>query len=115
MDKSMTFQQTIDLYRGIYQRFEEIQGRKWGIEGSMIELAKQVGDLAKHVMVVEGYYYAGRENRASYEGGKKAIADELADVFGQLIRIADYYEIDLEKAHRAARQAEDEALREKGA
>ena len=115
MNNGMTFQQAINLYRGIYQRFEKIQGRPWGIEGSMIELAKQVGDLAKHVMVVEGYYDAGRENRASYEGGKKAIADEVADVFGQLIRIADYYEIDLEEAHRAARIAEDEALRQKGA
>lgn len=111
----MTFQKALELYRNIYRRFEAIEQRKWGVEGAMIELVKQVGDLAKHVMVAEKYYYTGREQRPSYRGDKQAIADELADIFGQLIRISDYYGIDLERAHVAAREAEDRALCEKGA
>jgi NTP pyrophosphatase (non-canonical NTP hydrolase) len=43
------------------------------------------------------------------------IGDELADVFGQLIRIADYYHIDLEEAHKKARTGEDESLKSMGA
>lgn len=67
MEQGMLFQEALELYRGIYyrgiyQRYEQIQGREWGFEGSMIE-------LAKHVMVAESYYYPGREqSRASSYG-----------------------------------------------
>jgi hypothetical protein len=60
----MTFREAIELFRTVYQRFEKIEGRPWGIEGAMIELVKQVGELAKHVMIAEHYYFAGRENVA---------------------------------------------------
>ena len=56
----MTFHEAIALYRTIYHRFETIEGRPWGAEGAMIELMKQVGELAKYVMVAEYYYFAGR-------------------------------------------------------
>ena len=76
----------------------------------MIELSKQVGDLVKLVLVGEGYYFPDR-----YESSAELIGDELADIFAAVIRIADYYEIDLVDAHAKARQAEEDSLRGLGA
>ena len=114
MEGKMTFQNAIDLYRSIYRRYDKIYERKWGVEGAMIELSKQVGDLAKRVLVTEKYYYPGIEDNPSFKGGKDAISVELADVLGQLIRVADYYGIDLEEAHINARKAEDRSLQKRG-
>jgi NTP pyrophosphatase (non-canonical NTP hydrolase) len=43
------------------------------------------------------------------------IGDELADIFAQVIRVADYYNIDLTEAHIQARRAEDDDLSRRGA
>ncbi|MBI4675796.1 MAG: hypothetical protein HY741_29505 [Chloroflexi bacterium] len=110
----LTFQQAIDLFRQIYRRFEKIEGRPWGIEGSVMELVKQVGELAKHVMVAEKYYFTGRETIKGYETNKEISGDELADIFAMLVRISDYYGIDLEQAHIQARRMEAESLDERG-
>jgi hypothetical protein len=45
MPTDITFKEAIALFQSIYPRFEKIQGRSWGVEGAMIELSKQVGDL----------------------------------------------------------------------
>jgi NTP pyrophosphatase (non-canonical NTP hydrolase) len=111
----MTFREAIELFRPIYQRFEKLQNRPWGVEGAMIELSKQVGELAKLVMVTEGYYFAQRNQLPQYQASRSLIGDELADIFAQLIRIADYYQVDLMEAHLRARQAEIESLDAMGA
>jgi NTP pyrophosphatase (non-canonical NTP hydrolase) len=110
----LTFQEAIELYRSIYQRFEKIEGRPWGVEGALIELSKQVGELAKYVMVAEKYYYPDRANKPEYHTTRDGIGDELADIFAAVIRIADYYDIDFVDAHINARQEEDEWLTQKG-
>lgn len=114
MSDDVTFQEAIQLFRGIHQRFAKIEERPWGVEGAMIELVKQVGELAKQVMVTERYYFAGRDKMAGYETSKEIIGDELADIFAMVIRISDHYGIDLEEAHVRARQAEDAHLTETG-
>lgn len=107
----MTFQEAIQLYRDIYHRFEKVEGKPWGINGAMIELTKQMGDLSKCIMLQENYYsYQGKKP----ENLKENIGNELADILGQLIRIADCYGIDLEEAHKAARADEDMALKRRG-
>jgi NTP pyrophosphatase (non-canonical NTP hydrolase) len=107
----MTFNEAIQLYRDVYQRFEKVEGKPWGINGATIELAKQVGDLAKLIMLEEGYY-ASCANKP--ENIEERIGDELADILGQVIRIADYYKIDLENAHMKARLNEDQCLKAMG-
>ena len=114
MSDEMTFREAIELFRSIYHRFEKIEGRPWGVEGTMIELSKQVGDLAKHVMVAEKYYFTGRDQQERYKTNKEMIGDELADILAQLIRLADYYDIDLVEAHLKAHQEEDQSLSERG-
>jgi len=114
MSDEMTFREAIQLFRNIYQRFEKIEGRKWGVEGATIELMKQAGELAKLIMVEENYYFSGRDKIPGYNANKELIGDELADVLSMIIRIADYYKIDLVEAHVKARQAEDESLKKMG-
>jgi len=106
----MTFNEAINLYRDVIKRFEKIEKRPWGAQGAVIELAKQVGDLAKCVMIQEKYYFY----TVNEEENKKQIADELADIFGQIIRIADHYQIDLLQAHIDARKGETNCLKENG-
>ena len=114
MSNEMTFREAIELFRRVYHRFEKIEGKPWGAEGATIELMKQVGELAKHIMIAENYYFPGRENLPGYETSQAMIGDELADILSMVIRIADYYEIDLVEAHLKARQAEEESLTRMG-
>lgn len=74
----------------IVSRCETIQPRTWGAEGATIELVKQVGDLARHVMTQEGYY------------GERDDEQRYAD-------------IDLPQALDETRQAEDTWLKTKNA
>lgn len=102
----MSFYEAVDLYREVYKRYEKVEGKPWGINGAMIELAKQVGDLSACVMKKENYY-------AQCEIPKDIddkIGNELADIFGQIIRIADYYNINLLEAHKKAREDESDCL-----
>jgi NTP pyrophosphatase (non-canonical NTP hydrolase) len=99
MAKKPTFQDVIKESRKVIRQFEKVEKRKWGVEGSMMELSKQVGELARNVMMHEGYYMAGRDELPEYQTSKSKIADELSDVLYMVIRVADYYGIDLEKEH----------------
>ena len=106
----MGFNEAVDLYRDIIRRFEKIEGRPWGVEGAVIELTKQVGTLSKYIMRKEKYYFYSTND----EENIKNISDELADIFGQIIRIADHYQIDLLEAHIEARNGEASCLEENG-
>jgi NTP pyrophosphatase (non-canonical NTP hydrolase) len=113
--KNMSFQEAVDIAKAIIKRFEKIEGKPWGVEGSIIELQKQVGELSKLVMLHEKYYFPNRDKLdKNYESDKEKIADELADILYAIIRIADQYDIDLIEAHIKARKAEDEFLKSKG-
>ena len=111
----MSFDKAVDLYRSVYRRFQKIEGRPWGAEGNVMELLKQCGELAKYVMIKEGYYFSGRENLPGYQVNREKLGDELADIMAQLIRIADYYEIDLQSAFLRAREEEIASLGKMGA
>lgn len=91
------FQELLRQTRKMVTQFEKIEQRSWGIQGSMIELSKQVGDLSKRVMVEEKYYLKSRESDPAYEASKDKIADELFDIWFCLVRIADYYQINIEE------------------
>ncbi len=91
------FYELVERTREMISQFSKIEQKPWGIEGSVIELSKQVGDLSKHVMVQEKYYLKSRESQSEYITSKQEIADELFDIWFCLIRIADYYKIDFEQ------------------
>ena len=106
MKASYTFQDLIDITRKVIAAFERVERRRWTIEATTIELTKQVGDLARRIMVQEHYYLPDRDERPDYETAVDDIGDELADILYCLIRIAEHYRIDLEAAHIRARRAE---------
>lgn len=97
MKQRKSFQEVVKDTRKLIKEFEKREKRKWGIEGSMIELMKQVGELSKYVMMYEKYYLAARDLDPKYKTAKDNIGDELYDIFFMTVRIADYYGIDLEK------------------
>jgi NTP pyrophosphatase (non-canonical NTP hydrolase) len=106
MMQQYTFQDLIEITRTVIRAFEAVEQRPWPIEASMIELMKQAGDLARHVMTVERYYLPDREQDPAYRTTTEDIGDELADVLYCVIRIAEHYHIDLEQAHLQARRKE---------
>lgn len=108
--KSMTFTEMQEMYKGIVERFNKIELQEWKAEGAMIELSKQVGELAKQVMIKEKYYALTGEVTDVDE----RLGNEMADVIAQVIRLASHYGIDLEKAFIEAREDEDRYLKSRG-
>ena len=108
---TLTLSQLIDINRQVADSFDERERRPWGLEVIMIELAKQVGDLARAVLTTEGYYLADRDSQPAYAAGQERIANELADIMYCVMRVAEHYGIDLEAAHVKARTAEWRLLR----
>ena len=108
--KSKTFAEMQEMYRNVVKRFNKIELQEWKAAGAMIELSKQVGELAKQVMLKEKYY--------AFEGDEAEInerlGNEMADVIAQVMRLADYYNIDLEQAFIDAREDEDNYLTGRG-
>lgn len=110
MKKSLSFKEIEGITRRVFREFEKHEPRRWGVEATMIELMKQVGDLSKHVMVYEKYYLKKRESMPEYKTTKFELADELADILFCVHRLAEIYEIDLEDAQLVARRREMESL-----
>lgn len=115
MASDISFQQVIELYRAIYRRFAKVEGRPWGAEGTVIELTKQMGELAKYVMVMENYYFPQRSAIDGYAANRDKIGDELADIIAQVVRLADHYQIDLVEVYLKAREGESRSLDDMGA
>ena len=110
-----TFDDAINDIRKTVSRFQKIEGKPWGVEGAVIELAKQVGQLSALIMNREGYYYAEREKESdNYKASNDNIADELADVMFAVVRIADHYGIDLVSTNIQTRKLEDKFFKSKG-
>lgn len=107
---SMTFMEMLEMYNSIVKRFNKIELQDWKAEGAMIELSKQVGELAKQVMIKEKYYALTGEVADVDE----KLGNEMADVIAQVMRLASYYDIDLEKAFIEARADEDNYLKSRG-
>jgi NTP pyrophosphatase (non-canonical NTP hydrolase) len=112
-NKEYTFKELIEMTRKVIAAFDEVEQRPWTIEVTMIELMKQVGDLSKHVMMMEKYYLQDRADDPNYQTSIEDIADELADILYCIIRIAGHYHIDLETAHIRTRRKEMQYLGQK--
>jgi NTP pyrophosphatase (non-canonical NTP hydrolase) len=111
----MDFKEAVEITEKIIERFEKIEGKPWGVEGAVIELSKQVGELSKLILMKESYYFQNRDKLdKKYVVDKDKIGDELADILFAVVRIAKHYDIDLLTAHIEARKKEDDFLKTKG-
>ncbi len=106
MKKERTFQELLAMAYQVIQAFDAVEQRPWTIETTMIELMKQVGDLAKHIMMTEQYYLLDRAADPNYATTQEDIGYELADILYCAIRVAEHYHIDLEEAYVNARRKE---------
>jgi NTP pyrophosphatase (non-canonical NTP hydrolase) len=88
----MKVSEMVEMTREITALFDKVVPRPWGIEAMVTELVGEVGTLADEVMIKEGY-------RPLREGDNLNLEDDLVDIIFMLIRIADYYSIDLERAY----------------
>jgi len=66
-ENSLSFQEVVDRTKALIRDFEKVEKRPWGVEGAMIELQKQVGELSKQVMTFEGYYIPYRDTQPEYQ------------------------------------------------
>lgn len=107
---SKTFKEINDMYIDVVKRFNKIELREWNAEGTMIELMKQVGELAKWVMIKEKFYALQKEE----VDVDIHLGNEMADVIAQIIRLAYVYDIDLEKVYIEARVDESTYLDSRG-
>ena len=111
----MNHEDIFALNKARIARFEKIEQRPWGVEGAMIELAKQVGDLSALVMTKEGYYFQDREQHSDkYSQSIDDIADELADITFAVTRIAKHYDIDVMAATKKAAAEDERWFKEQG-
>ena len=92
----------------LFERFEKVEPRRWSIEGAMIELMTEVGDLTELVLRKEYY----KQN--IYEDLDYQVRDEMADILFVLMRIADYYNVDLDQAYKEMEQLVDDRLKSRG-
>ena len=105
-----TFEEMQEMYREVVRRFSKIELREWNAQVAMIELSKQVGELAKQVMIKEKYYALTDE----VPDVDERLGNEMADVIAQVMRLADCYQIDLERAFLSAREDENQYLTSRG-
>jgi NTP pyrophosphatase (non-canonical NTP hydrolase) len=101
-----TVHQLAEINRQVAAAFDARERRPWSLETVMIELAKQVGDLARALLTTEGYYLEDRDSNPGYQAGSDRVANELADILYCVMRVADHYQVDLAEAHVRARTAE---------
>jgi hypothetical protein len=88
---SRPFADLVSMNRHVVAAFQERERRAWGVEVSMVELPKQVGDLARAIMSAERYYLEDRDQQPAYIPNRARIADEIADILYCILRIADHY------------------------
>lgn len=64
---------------------------KWLVHQNFVEMIEEVGELANAIQTEEGYKSKKRQ--------KSKINDSICDILYELFRIADHYQIDLDKEY----------------
>jgi len=95
----MEINELIKYTNEIIKEFEKREQKKWTPEIMITELTKQMGEVSKQIMMLEKNYIPQRKNYPEYAYSKEKLADELSDILFMIIRISNYYKIDLEKSH----------------
>ena len=84
---------------GVIDEFKRREKKEWTPEAMVVELAKQLGEVSKQIMMLEGNYIPERDNFPKYSFSKAKLGDELSDILFMIMRISNHYGISLEDAH----------------
>ena len=106
----LTFAQMQEMYMDIVERFHPLELKDWKPEEAVIELSNYVGELAKKIIIREKYYKLTGKVTAEDD----YLGDGMVEVISQLMRLADYYHVDLEKKFIEAREDDDKYLQTRG-
>lgn len=109
-DMSLTFTQMQEMYMDVVGRFNPLELGDWKPEEAVIELSNYVGELAKKIIIREKYYKLTGKVTTEDE----YLGDGMVEVISQLMRLADYYDVDLEKKFIEARVDDDKYLQSRG-
>lgn len=90
------FQALVDQTHRLRLEFEK-RGNTYDKRSRLIDLVEEVGELAQAVHIVEGFKCTSdpKKNKT-----KSDVADALADIFYELILLAQDYELDLAKEYQ---------------
>lgn len=97
--KDYSTKQILEITGNVTKELEKVENRNWGIEGTFIELTKQVGTLGMRIMMFEKYYAKSRLEDPKYKTDIGMIGDELADIILMVARLARLYKINLGEAY----------------
>ena len=86
----MKFQEIIDKTLQLRDRFPNRLGKK----NRFLDLVEEVGELANSILLSEDVKPDKHKT-----GSQEEIEDAMADIFYNLILLADHYNINLEKAY----------------
>jgi len=104
---SLSFANMQEMYINNMERFAKIELQNWTAEEVTMELTRQVSELSKKVMLIEKY----RALTGKAPDIDVHLDNETAGIIAQIMRLADCYNIDLEKAFVEAREDEDKYLK----
>jgi len=79
--------------REMMSKIAKVEPSRWTAEGSVLELARQVGDLSELTLKRKFYESKGSDKSLDAE-----IADELVDILLIIFYLADQYNLDLDKS-----------------
>jgi NTP pyrophosphatase (non-canonical NTP hydrolase) len=96
---------TFGGYQRWFQEYDEARGfTEVDVSASAMHLMEEVGEIARHLLRLEGYRMLSQDERAAEI---EALALELSDAFVFLTKIANKYDIDWEETiGRAMEKAE---------
>lgn len=70
---------------------ERIRNKNWTIHTRFVELVEEVGELANAIQTEEGFKSKKRK--------KSDVTNSICDILFEIMMIADYYKIDLNKEY----------------
>jgi len=70
---------------------QHMQGEKWGVYQRFSDLIEEVGELANAIQVKEGWKTKKRS--------KLEVVNSICDVLYELLLIADYFDVNLEREY----------------
>lgn len=84
----MNFKELTILTKEVAKKFP---GKQWGPEARTLDLIEEIGELCNAVLVKERY--------KSKKRAKIDLSDSMADILFDIILLADYYKVDIDKEY----------------
>ena len=93
-----------------FKKYEQTGTLPWDYSIAARDLPHQVGSLTKALLQIEGLRH---KKGQSEEALKAVVADELADIFAEILFIADGLNISLEQAWDGMLRSDDKKIAER--